>query len=90
MILLHVARCLNELHAYCMCLLHVAWLQMSEKRSKKDSRDNTMLPPSKWKRRLMQLRFQTSSGPLVLELYKDDKRQQVCDILSRHRIPLSP
>eukprot|EP00041_Stephanoeca_diplocostata_P038322 m.1498353 g.1498353 ORF g.1498353 m.1498353 type:complete len:2221 (+) comp25203_c0_seq1:290-6952(+) len=54
---------------------------MSEKRSKKDSRDNTMLPPSKWKRRLMQLRFQTPSGPLVLELYKDEKRQQVTETI---------
>lgn len=54
---------------------------LSEK-SKKHSKDQTMLPPSKWKRRLIQLRFQTSGGPLVLEMYKDEKRQQVTETVN--------
>ena len=37
------------------------------------------MSPTKWKRKRMQLRFQTSSGPLVLEIYKDEKRGAVVE-----------
>jgi hypothetical protein len=35
------------------------------------------MSPAKWKRRRMQLRFHTTAGPLVLEIYKDEKRGAV-------------